>query len=375
MSDDTILSPNGKQWHVKHRSWCVKRYFEIRSYVKIRAEFLHVFQTDRAPNKSRIAQWVKNFNKFGTVQNLNKQAEDRESHSGRKRLRNEALITRVQDDVECSPKRSSRQRCQALGITRSTLLRVMNEDLKQFPYRIQTKHKLTANDKRRRQAMAEALMDKIENNKSFLPYLWTSDEAHFHLDGQVNSKNNVFWGSEPPTEVREKPLHSKKVTAWCALSTLGCIGPFFFQEKRTTVTINKERYIEVLEKFWKELETRFPGYLPKIWFQQDGATPHTALITREWLRNHFKRRIISKDFPQEWSPNSPDLSPPDFFLWGYLKDRVYQEKPRTLAHLQKKIRDEVKAIKPEVFKNVMNNFCLRLKKCKDLKGAHLEHLL
>ena len=90
-------------------------------------------------------------------------------------------------------------------------------------------------------------MDKIENNESFLPYLFISGEAHFHLDGHVNSKNNNNWGTEPPNEVVEKPLHSQKVTAWCALSTmLGCIGPFFFEAKGATVTITAERYIEVL---------------------------------------------------------------------------------------------------------------------------------
>ena len=85
--------------------------------------------------------------------------------------------------------------------------------------------------------------------------------------------------------------------------------------------------------------------------------------------------MVSKHFEIEWSPHSPDLSPPDFYLWGYLKDRVYQEKPRTLSQLKTKIRKEVKAIKPEVLKDVMNNFCVRLKKCKDLKGGHLEHVL
>ncbi|KAG8309961.1 hypothetical protein J6590_073086 [Homalodisca vitripennis] len=36
----------------------------------------------------------------------------------------------------------------------------------------------------------------------------------------------------------------------------------------------------------------------------------------------------------EWSAHSPDLSPMDFFLWGYLKDKVYRTKPRDLAHLR-----------------------------------------
>ena len=124
---------------------------------------------------------------------------------------------------------------------------------------------------------------------------------------------------------------------------------------------------------YRDLKLQHPDYLDKIWFQQDGATPHTALISLAWLKEHFKSRVITSTrgapYPIEWAPHSPDLSPPDFFLWGYLKDRVYQDKPRNLRELKKRIVKACEAIKPEVFKDVMNNFCLRLKRCKDLKGG------
>ena len=51
---------------------------------------------------------MKKFEKFGTVQNLNKKSKDRASHSGRKRLRDEALIKRVKD-VEFSKKKQSKE--------------------------------------------------------------------------------------------------------------------------------------------------------------------------------------------------------------------------------------------------------------------------
>ena len=59
-----------KQWAVKERSWCVKRYHECKSYVTIQAEFVHVFQTANFPDKKRIEAWVKKFHEYGTVQNL-----------------------------------------------------------------------------------------------------------------------------------------------------------------------------------------------------------------------------------------------------------------------------------------------------------------
>ena len=37
MSEDTIVSPDDKQWSVSQHSWCVKRFFEVGSYVKIHA--------------------------------------------------------------------------------------------------------------------------------------------------------------------------------------------------------------------------------------------------------------------------------------------------------------------------------------------------
>ncbi|KAI6648262.1 hypothetical protein LOD99_12071 [Oopsacas minuta] len=153
------------------------------------------------------------------------------------------------------------------------------------------------------------------------------------------------------------------------------IGPLFFEESVQTVTVTKERYVDVLNKFWNELETRCHTYIPKSWFQQDGATPHTANITINWLKEHFKHRVVSKRYKIGWPPYSPDLSPPDFFLWGYLKDRVYKDRPKTITDLKQKIKDEVKGIKRSVLESVMENFTLRMQKCKNQSGCHLEHLL
>ena len=56
---------------------------------------------------------------------------------------------------------------------------------------------------------------------------------------------------------------------------------------------------------------------------QDGATPHTALSTREYLRQTFHGRVIGKHFDKPWPPYSPDLTPVDFYLWPPLKSDMY----------------------------------------------------
>ena len=176
----------------------------------------------------------------------------------------------------------------------------------------------------------------------------------------MNSKNNVYWGTSPPVEVAERLLHSCMITAWVAISSRGIIAPFFFERNGVTVTVNSERYVEVLDKFWIELQRRFNSTLNRQWFQQDGATPHTANVSIEWLKQHFEERIVSRRCQIEWPPYSPDLSPRDFYMWGYLKNKVYEEKPRDLNQLKEKIKDEINAIKGPVLKAVMQNLTLRI---------------
>ncbi|GFX75223.1 putative DD41D transposase [Trichonephila clavipes] len=46
---------------------------------------------------------------------------------------------------------------------------------------------------------------------------WTSDEAHFWLNGYVNKQNCRFWSEANPQVYVETPLHPEKLTVWCAL--------------------------------------------------------------------------------------------------------------------------------------------------------------
>ncbi|KAG0711490.1 hypothetical protein GWK47_020507 [Chionoecetes opilio] len=68
------------------------------------------------------------------------------------------------------------------------------------------------------------------------------------------------------------------------ISKHGIIRPFWFEDDDNNAVMGtKERYILVLNKFWKGLGTRRGVNRDEQWFQQDGATPHTANITMEWL--------------------------------------------------------------------------------------------
>ena len=46
--------------------------------------------------------------------------------------------------------------------------------------------------------------------------------------------------------------------------------------------------------------------MQKLWFQQDGATPHTSRETMKILRAAFPGRLISRFSDVPWPPQSPD---------------------------------------------------------------------
>jgi hypothetical protein len=71
-----------------------------------------------------------------------------------------------------------------------------------------------------------------------------------------------------------------------------------------------------------------------------------------YLESVFPGRLTSKRL---WPPRSPDLSPPDLFLWGYLKDTVYSNHPHTLQELQANIQRTVDRISTGTLQNVFAN--------------------
>jgi hypothetical protein len=60
---------------------------------------------------------------------------------------------------------------------------------------------------------------------------------NFHLSGTVNKQNFRYWAAENPPELHARPLHSPKVTVWRTLSSIGVIGPYFFEEGGVTFLV------------------------------------------------------------------------------------------------------------------------------------------
>ncbi|GFY14469.1 helitron_like_N domain-containing protein [Trichonephila clavipes] len=170
------------------------------------------------------------------------------------------------------------------------------------------------------------------------------EQRHFWSNGYVNKQNCRIWSEANPQVYVETPLHPEKLTVWCALWA----GGILLQ--------NDEGHNE-------------------LWFQQDGATYHTARATIDLLKDTFGDRLISRFGPVNWPPTSCDLTPLDYFLWGYVKSLVYADKPQTLDHLEDNIRRVIADIRPQMLEKVIENWTSRLGYIRASRGSPMPEIL
>ncbi|GFW47898.1 transposable element Tc3 transposase [Trichonephila clavipes] len=107
----------------------------------------------------------------------------------------------------------------------------------------------------------------------------------------------------------------------------------------------------------------------ELWFEQDGATCHTARTTIDLLKDTFGDRLISRFGPVNWPPRSCDLTSLDYFLWGYVMSLVYADKPQTLDHLEDNIRRVISDIRPQMLEKVIENWTSRLDYIRASRGS------
>ncbi|GFU55303.1 putative DD41D transposase [Trichonephila clavipes] len=161
------------------------------------------------------------------------------------------------------------------------------------------------NDHQARHRFVQWAQNEIAVVPDFHKQILFSDEAHFWLNGYVNKQNCRIWSEANPQVYVETPLHPEKLTVWCALWAGGIIGPYFFKnDEGHNVTVNGDRYIAMITNFFiPELNNHD---VQDLWFQQDGATCHTARATIDLLKDTFGDRLISRFGPVNWPPRSCD---------------------------------------------------------------------
>ncbi|GFX15489.1 transposable element Tc3 transposase [Trichonephila clavipes] len=214
---------------------------------------------------------------------------------------------------------------------------------------------LKPNDHQARRRFIEWAQNEIVVVPDFHKRILFSDEAHFWLNRYVNKQNCRIWSEANPQVYVETPLHPEKLTVWCALWTGGIIGPYFFKnDKGHNITVNGDR---------------------SCGSNKTAKTCHTARATIDLLKDMFGDRLISRFGPVNWLSRSCDLTPLDYFLWGYVKSLIYADKPQTFDHLEDNIRRVIADIRPQMLDKVIENWTSRLDYIRASRGSHMPEII
>ena len=172
-----------------------------------------------------------------------------------------------------------------------------------------------------------------------------------------------------------------KAITLCEVHCLGCHlqtwhhWTILVRGRQRAVCDNQNRAIcpgawQVLDSTWStERRLQGPPVVPAGWCHPP----------------HLKRIIGMATAAFPWPTDQPQvwpavvaaftgLDPPDFYMWGYLKDKVYGKNPQTIPDLKTAITAAIIAIRREECGRVIENFAHRIQMCLQSRGAHLEHI-
>jgi hypothetical protein len=102
-------------------------------------------------------------------------------------------------------------------------------------------------------------------------------------------------------------------------------------------------------------------FLVNQWFQHNGAPPHFSSNVQGILNRMYPNRWIGRGDPPHCPARSPDLNPLDFFLLGYVKNVVYNNRPIHNEDLRNRLQEAFETITPEMVRasklNLLSTAC------------------
>ena len=250
------------------------------------------------------------------------------------------------------------------GISQISMRRILKEDLRTYPYKMQKTHELSTTHKRlkldRRQHILNLMKDGSVSN------LVLTDEKKFDVEQCLNHQNDRVWSRDGSVDGRRVGRSQNPVYAmmWAAITATGR-SPLVFVP--SIVKLSSQGYISDILKAELLPWTRkhFDG---APWtLQRDSAPSHGSKMTQSWILTQIPA-FISKD---EWPSRSKNLNPLDFSVWSILVGKVCRTPHDSMDNLKLELQREWALIPQEVLRASCEAFQSRLKSVIKNKGAIL----
>lgn len=323
------------------------------------------FPNKNHPSPSTIFKAVAQLRKTGSFRCLPKKKKFEDIKSG-------IPVEDVLGYTFAHPQSSVRDISEACGLSKSQVWNILHT-YGAYPYRPTLGQELMAGDKERRFDFCNFFLNEQNESPSFLSDILWTDECQFTRQGVVNTHNSHYWSLQNPHIIRPNRHQVRwSVNVWCGIWKDTLLGPFIFDGALTS-----EKYANILQGPLSDFLDDFVPLqdLSRMWFQHDGAPAHKSLKPRTVLSTMFGNNILGYGGHVEWPPRSPDLSPLDFFLWGFLKGKVYETESTSQADLLNRISVACKCVTPIMLRKVQNELYSRMLFCIAAEGNHFEQVL
>jgi hypothetical protein len=198
-----------------------------------------------------------------------------------------------------------------------------------------------------------------------------TDECTFTLHHPPNKQNYREWSKTNPHNVHaSNSQYPATVNVWAGIVDHTIVGPFFIQG-----TLTGEKYLELLQTEIAPAVANL-NIEQEIWYLHDGCPAHNYGPAVEFLHEAFPGHVIGTHEALQWPPRSPDLNPPDSFLWGHIKSKIYGMTPfADVVALRAAIEECCANITHVELRSVMSHFYDCLGYCVAADGGRFEHLI
>lgn len=181
------------------------------------------------------------------------------------------------------------------------------------------------------------------------------------------NRRNDRWLCADPSDVPHV-MHTKFPASVMVLGVVSSEGhimpPHFFQQG---LRLNAAGYNEVLETVVKPWIDRVCDGRPYV-FQQDSAPAHKAVVTQDWMAANLHDHIT----PNMWPPNSPDLNPLDYYMWGVVERETNQRSHNTTDSLKAAITRVMSKINKDHVMRACQRFRSRIEAIIAAEGGYIE---
>ena len=171
---------------------CTLWMHQYKSSVIVRRKFRTKYPNCRnnIPSRKVISTWYSRFSETRRIDQGNE-------HRGRTSVEPQ-IVEAIGNIHKENPSTSIRQVAQQVPVCKTSVHKVVRKNLKLYPYKIQMLQSLEHPDYEKRESFARTVLDLINTDATFLQRVCFTDEATFHVSGNVNRHNVRVWGRENP---------------------------------------------------------------------------------------------------------------------------------------------------------------------------------